>query len=112
MKKKNVFIIAGIAFALGYLLKQTQNEKQRIKPEKALKSVKDRLEKQFNVSGSWIYMKAEPFRKNGFEYEAYHGGITKHTDGKYIPYEFYIDAYSGTVIDMFPQHKEQMNTAL
>ncbi|WP_208585833.1 PepSY domain-containing protein [Gracilibacillus suaedae] len=111
MNKKNTIIIAGFAFMLGYFLRQQQSEKQRIKPEKALKAVKDYFQKKYEVSGSWIYMKSEPLQKNGLEYEVYHGGITKHIDSEYVPYEFYVDAYTGTVIDIFPQHPEQVHTA-
>ncbi|WP_018933609.1 PepSY domain-containing protein [Gracilibacillus lacisalsi] len=110
MNKKNTIIIAGFAFMLGYFLRQQQSEKQRIKPEKALKAVKDYFQKKCEVSGSWIYMKSEPLQKNGLEYEVYHGGITKHIDSEYVPYEFYVDAYTGTVIDIFPQHPEQIHT--
>ncbi|SFM09370.1 Predicted small secreted protein [Gracilibacillus orientalis] len=110
MNKKNTIIIAGSAFLLGYFLKQQQNEKQRIKPEKALKIVKENFQENYEVSGSWIYMKSEPLQKNGLEYKVYHGGITKQFEEQYVPYEFYVDALTGTVIDMFPQHPNQVHT--
>ncbi|MGN8645844.1 PepSY domain-containing protein [Gracilibacillus sp. HCP3S3_G5_1] len=109
MNKKRIIIIAGIAFMFGYFLRQQQTERQRMKPEKVLKLVKEIFQKKYEVSGSWIYMKAEPLQKNGLEYEVYHGGITKHIDGEYVPYEFYVDAYTGTIIDLFPQHPKQVN---
>lgn len=105
MKKNNTIIIACIAFIIGYILRQQQEEKQHLKPEKVLKSVKERFQRKYEVSGSWIYMKPEPFEKNDLQYDVYHGGITKHTNGEYIPYEFYIDAHTGTLLEMFPQHK-------
>ncbi|GAE92890.1 hypothetical protein JCM21714_1913 [Gracilibacillus boraciitolerans JCM 21714] len=104
MNKKNTIIIACIAFSIGYLFRQQQDNKQYIKPEKALISVKESFQKKYEVSGSWIYMKPETFLKNDLQYEVYHGGITKFIDNQHVPYEFYIDAHTGTLIDMLPQH--------
>ncbi len=104
MKRNYTVIIACIAFLIGYILRQQKEEKQLIKPEKALKAVKESFQKKYEVSGSWIYMKPESFRKNDLEYEVYHGGITKQIDTQHIPYEFYLDAHTGTIIEMHPQH--------
>ncbi|UOQ86332.1 PepSY domain-containing protein [Gracilibacillus salinarum] len=103
MNRKNIFIVV-FAFIVGYILGKQLDQKQRLKPENVLKMVKAIYQRQFEVSGSWIYMKPELHQKNNIQYDVYHGGITKQIDGKDVPYEFFVDAYTGTLIEIFPQH--------
>lgn len=103
MKRNQWYVvIMGLSFFLGYVVGKRTEQTQRIKPEEALKQVRDYYKEKYDVSGSWIYMKPEQFQKNGLDYEVYHGGITRNIDGKSYPYEFYLDVYTGTVIEIHP----------
>ncbi|MBC5638609.1 PepSY domain-containing protein [Ornithinibacillus sp. BX22] len=100
MSWKKTVVAAGVAFAAGYLAKQQIDQYQKITPEKALKYAKETFKKQGPISGSWIYMKPEPIEKNGLQYNAYRGGVTRSIDGQNKQYEFYADADTGAVIDV------------
>lgn len=105
MKKRQTILMILLGFLFGYLIGQAEKKKQPLKPETVLKSVKNMVSQHTEVSGSWIYMRSEPYTHHGIDYHVYHGGITKHENGKHVPYEFYVEAYSGTLLDIFPQHQ-------
>ncbi|WP_245902234.1 PepSY domain-containing protein [Gracilibacillus dipsosauri] len=95
--KTNKWILAVVVgFILGYTIQKKTN--QWIKPENALKMAKQKFQQQYDVSGSWIYMKPEQYQIHGLTYDVYHGGITKHVDGQHISLEFFVDAKTGSVI--------------
>ncbi|GEN32487.1 putative small secreted protein [Cerasibacillus quisquiliarum] len=100
MSKKKVILAAGLGVAAGYLAKKQLDHYQKTTPENALKHAKETFKKQGPISGSWIYMKPEKVNKNGLEYEAYRGGITRTIDGENKQYEFYVDVETGAVIDV------------
>ncbi|SER95195.1 Predicted small secreted protein [Gracilibacillus ureilyticus] len=97
MKMKQLLSALGIGIVIGYAFR-TRQEELWMKPEVALKLTKQKFQKHYDVSGSWIYMKREQLYLNDLSYEVYHGGITKHIDGKHIPLEFFVDAKTGTII--------------
>lgn len=99
LKKSNMIIAAGIGFAAGYLAKQQVDTMQQMTPEKALKQAKEAFKQEGPINGSWIYMKQEQFEKNGLLYKVYRGGVTRNIDGDNIPYEFYIDADTGAILE-------------
>lgn len=101
MRKRNIAFAAGIGFVVGYFAKQGTDQLQSFTPEKALTTAKDTFGKLSPISGSWIYMKPESVNKNGLEYTAYHGGVTRNINGENVPYEFYIDVPTGAVIDAY-----------
>ncbi|GIO28821.1 PepSY domain-containing protein [Ornithinibacillus bavariensis] len=100
MSWKKTVLAAGLGYAAGYVTKQQLNRNQKTTPEKALVKVKETFKKLGPISGSWIYMKPETIEKNGLQYTAYHGGVTRNIDGQNKQYEFYADATTGTVIDV------------
>lgn len=103
MKKNQGYIlIAAMLFLLGFVMGKRTEQRQKIKPEEALKQVREYYKEKYEVSGSWIYMKSEQLQKNGLDYEVYHGGITRKENGKSYPYEFYLDAYTGTILEIHP----------
>ncbi|WP_066195074.1 MULTISPECIES: PepSY domain-containing protein [Gracilibacillus] len=104
MKKQQTIILFMLGCLIGFLIGQTRQKNKPLKPETVLRTVKKNISEHTEVSGSWIYMRIEPFRQHDINYHVYHGGITKHVHGEHIPYEFYVDAYSGTVLSMTPQH--------
>lgn len=100
MDWKKVAIAAGVGASVGYVLADQLSKRQTVTPEKALKSAKESFKQQGPISGSWIYMKPEEFVKNGLTYTVYHGGITRTIDGENAQYEFYVDAETGSIIEV------------
>ncbi|GGM26300.1 peptidase M4 [Paraliobacillus quinghaiensis] len=99
MNWKNIICAAGIGAVIGYAAKD-QMTKQPIKPENALKLAKEAFKKHGPVSGSWIYMKPETFTDNGLDYSVYRGGITRTIDNLNKQFEFFVDANTGSIIDV------------
>src|SRR5690606_17837569 len=106
--KKRWALLGLICFGAGLLAGRSITEREHVSPEKALKSIRDMLSQKFTVSGSWIYMKPKDFNKNGLNYTIYHGGVTKRANKKDTPYEFYVDAHTGTILEFFPSHVENL----
>jgi len=99
MKKRNLAIAAGVGLAVGYFAKQQLENSRTLTPERALKQAKEAFKQQGPINGSWIYMKPERYENNGLLYEAYRGGITRNIDGENVPYEFYLDADTGAILE-------------
>ncbi|WP_138420663.1 PepSY domain-containing protein [Aquibacillus sediminis] len=99
MDWKKVLISAGLGALAGYVIAEQVNNRP-ISPESALRSVKETFRKEGPISGSWIYMKPEELNKNGLNYTVYHGGITRTIDGQNHQYEFFVDADTGSVIEV------------
>lgn len=99
MKQCNKVLFAlGVGALLGYSVKK-QLDDLPIKPEIALKKAKARFKETGSVSGSWIYMKTELLALHGLDYTVYRGGITRTEDNVHTQYEFYVDAYTGVIVD-------------
>ncbi|MCT2535028.1 PepSY domain-containing protein [Aquibacillus koreensis] len=100
MDWKKITIAAGVGALAGYIISDQITRRQHVSPEKALKIAKEAFKQQGPVSGSWIYMKPEQLVKNGLDYSVYRGGVTRTVDGVNTQYEFYVDAATGTIIDV------------
>src|SRR5699024_1255968 len=98
MKKRNLFLAICVGAVIGFVAKNQLDQYQKVSPERALKQAKDIFRRKGPISGSWIYMKPETVEKNGLEYEAYRGGVTRNIDGENKQYEFYADVETGAVI--------------
>ena len=93
-------IFAGLAgAALGYAATRKQTE--WLSPEKALKMLKEKATKSYNISGSWILVNRESTSVFGLPYTVYKGGFS---DSRYgsapVHYEFLIDAKTGTLLQL------------
>lgn len=99
MNWKPIVYAAGLGVVLGYTVKG-QLIKQPIKPENALRLAKEAFKQQGPVSGSWIYMKPERLNKHELNYSVYRGGITRTIDSSSKQYEFFVDAKTGSIIDV------------
>lgn len=99
MDWKKLLCAASIGAIIGYTIRDQLLE-QRIKPENALKLAKEAFKQHGPVSGSWIYMKPEEITKNHLSYTVYRGGITRTIDDTNRQYEFYVDANTGSIIDV------------
>ncbi|RCW62671.1 PepSY domain-containing protein [Saliterribacillus persicus] len=100
MKYNKVILAAGLGVIAGFLISEYADKDTLVKPEKALKNARELFKKQGPVSGSWIYMKAEKINRHGLEYLVYRGGITKHSTDSQESIEFYLDAKSGTILEV------------
>lgn len=100
MNWKKAAVVAGVGILAGYVVKEQLVKKQSVTPEKALKSAKEAFKKEGPINGSWIYMKPEEIVKNALTYTVYRGGVTRNIDGENIQYEFYVDAETGSIIDV------------
>ena len=50
-------------------------------------------------------MKPEDYQKYAIKTKVYRGGITRRVNGEQQQFEFIADAYSGSVIDIYPLPK-------
>ncbi|UFT98144.1 PepSY domain-containing protein [Radiobacillus kanasensis] len=100
MKWSRLLVAAGIGALVGYVVKEQVNTTTSYSPEKALNSAKEAFRKEGPISGSWIYMKTKELVKNGLTYTVYHGGITRTVEGEDTPFEFYVDAHTGTIVEV------------
>ena len=100
MNWKKCLMAAGVGALVGYVIADQVQTQKALSPEKALKIAKDTFKQQGPISGSWIYMKPEEFVKAGLTYTVYRGGITRTIDGENAPYEFFVDAETGSIIDV------------
>ncbi len=105
MRWSKVLIGTGIGAAIGFLVgKNYRNE--WITPERALHIAKQKFKEKGPISGSWIYMKPQQLSKEHIDYKVYYGGITRNMGEEKVSYEFYIDAKSGTIVDITRLNKD------
>lgn len=97
MNLKKTIGTLGIGVAIGYFVKAKISE-MPIQPEQALKLAKEKFKEEGAVSGSWIYMKSEDLSLHGLNYRVYRGGITRTINDTNQQFEFYVDAYTGSII--------------
>jgi predicted small secreted protein len=95
MSWKKFITGAALGFAAAYAIK-AQLDRQMISAKKALSLAKAAFGQSAPISGSWIQITPETYEKNNILYTIYKGGICR--DG--AQYEFVIDAYTGTMIDV------------
>lgn len=98
MKLKTFLLGAAVGLISGYTL----SKRMKMSPEKVLAQVKSSFKKTGPIQGSWIHMKAEPFKKGQIHYQVYKGGIFRKDNGASKQYEFSADASTGTIIDVRP----------
>ncbi|SEO83906.1 Predicted small secreted protein [Amphibacillus marinus] len=97
MNWKKSIIALTVGVAIGYSIKAQLNQ-MPIRPEVALKQAKNMFKERGTVSGSWIYMKTESVSLHGLDYTVYRGGISRSINEVNKQYEFFVDAFTGTVI--------------
>jgi predicted small secreted protein len=93
---------AGAGVIAGYFAKEALRKNCLISEEKVLADVKNAFKQTGQVDGSWIKFQPEEFEKHGIKTKVYRGGISRKQDGESKQYEFIADAYTGTIIDIFP----------
>ncbi|MGM9927112.1 MAG: hypothetical protein ACI35P_04090 [Bacillus sp. (in: firmicutes)] len=103
MKWKDIFIGAAIGFACGYATKKVIDQYSQQSPDDILHTVKEKMQEEGKIIGSWILMTPEVYLKNNLRYQVYRGGLTKIINDTQTQYEFIADAETGTIIDCFEQ---------
>ncbi|WP_078545020.1 PepSY domain-containing protein [Litchfieldia alkalitelluris] len=99
MNWRKFLLGVSIGFASGYLVNQTVSNKG-VTAENALKNAKNAFKEIGPVTGSWIHMVPEDYRKNELTYKVYKGGISRELEDQLEQFEFIVDATTGTIIDI------------
>lgn len=86
----------------GYLVSKSIQDQMPIPGEKVLASVKRAFKKEGSIDGSWLQMKPENYSKYALHTKVYRGGIMRTVNGERQQFEFIADAYTGSVIDIYP----------
>lgn len=98
--KINKFLTGTLfGLATGFAIANQLN-KRRISPEKALHNVKNALDDQLVIEGSWIQMTPEKMSNGLLEHMVYRGGITSNEQNRINHYDFAVDAKTGTVLEV------------
>ncbi|MBU8879773.1 hypothetical protein BGM26_12320 [Bacillus sp. FJAT-29790] len=100
MNWKSFLLGVGVGLASGYATRELLAQKTTVSPEKALANAKDAFKKDGPISGSWIYMNAEPYKKGYLQYQVYKGGISRLASGEMEQFEFVADVGTGTILEM------------
>ena len=90
-----------IAFGLGMVAEHQLAKKRTLKPEQILNQMKREFKVDGPIEGSWIEMQRVPWKKFTYETSVYFGGITRYEEKNLVQYEFIVDAYTGSLIDMY-----------
>ncbi|MDP4161752.1 MAG: PepSY domain-containing protein [Bacillota bacterium] len=102
MNWKSFILGASIGLVGGYAVREAISQKAHVPAEKVLQNMKNQFKQNGPISGSWIQMVAEPYKKNQLNYSIYRGGITRTVNGENEQYEFIADASTGTILDVYP----------
>ena len=98
--KTGLTIGAGIGLASGIAATVWIKNKNVLRADDVLNTVKKAFQKEGPIEGSWITFEKQPVRKFAVHSDAYSGGITRMEDGQLVMYEFLADAKTGTVLDI------------
>lgn len=102
MNLRSLLLGAAAGLIGGYCLAQKAESNILISGEKVLADVKSAFKKEGRIDGSWLQMKPENYQKYAIKTKVYRGGITRRVNGEHQQFEFIADAYSGSVLDIYP----------
>lgn len=106
LNKKSWFIIIPVISILlfsGLLVGKRLLTQNFINPNKILAEVKTYF---LHVVGSYILEEPITYQKDNTTYTVYRGGITTFNNDRFTYYDFYVDATTGTVIDIIENEFE------
>ncbi|MBP2241454.1 putative small secreted protein [Cytobacillus eiseniae] len=101
MNWKSFILGVGVGLAGGYAARELLAQKVTVSPEKALANAKAIFKKNGTISGSWIQMTKEPYKKGQLSYEIYRGGISQKSDEQTEQFEFIADAGTGLILEAY-----------
>lgn len=90
-----------LSFVLGVLTFAFIKKHKSLKADDLLKSVKKEFLKEGPIDGSWIELTKVPWKKFAYETDVYYGGISRYEENKLVQYEFIVDAFTGSLIDLY-----------
>lgn len=90
-----------LSFVLGLLTFSVYKKKKTKSADDILKSVKKEFLKEGPIDGSWIELTKVPWKKFAYETDVYYGGISRYEEDKLVQYEFIVNAYTGSMIDIY-----------
>ena len=67
---------------------------------RALKQIRRDFAKEGTITGSWIDHRQTPFQRFAVKTSAYQGGLTRLEDGEPVNYEFKVDAFTGSLLEL------------
>lgn len=67
---------------------------------RALKIIRHDFSREGTITGSWIDHRQTPFQRYAVKTSAYQGGLTRLEDGEPVNYEFKVDAYTGSLLEL------------
>lgn len=101
MNWKSFILGVGVGLAGGYAARELLAQKTSVSPERALSNAKETFKKDGPISGSWIQMTKEPYKKGHLAYDIYRGGISRNIGETQEQFEFIADAGTGIILDAY-----------
>ena len=95
MSWKTFLFGVSTGIAAGVILRETIVSKQSVSAEKVLANAKAAFKKHGPISGSWIQMEKQPYKKSLLDYEVYIGGISRKINDQTEQYEFIAEQKQG-----------------
>ncbi|QZN92520.1 PepSY domain-containing protein [Limosilactobacillus panis] len=74
--------------------------KRPISANRALKLIRHDFAREGTITGSWIDHRRVPFQRYAVKTSAYRGGLTRLEDNEPVNYEFRVDAYTGSLLEL------------
>lgn len=90
-----------LSFLFGAVAFSFVSSKKSLKADDLLKKIKKEFIKEGPIDGSWIELTKVPWKKYAYETDVYYGGISRFEENKLVQYEFIVDAYTGSLIDLY-----------
>ncbi|MCC5895156.1 MAG: hypothetical protein JJU16_06795 [Alkalibacterium sp.] len=90
-----------LSFVLGVSAFAFIKKHKTLKADELLKSIKKEFLKEGPIDGSWIELTKVPWKKFAYETDVYYGGISRYEENKLVQYEFIVNAYTGSLIDLY-----------
>lgn len=105
MSKNKSSFIAGVFLAtgafLGAWLVSKIYEKKLVNGDVIVGNVRRLFTVVGTIEGSWIEMEPVYIEKEDFSGYVYYGGITRKEQEELVQYEFFADAKTGAVLDLY-----------
>ena len=67
---------------------------------RALKQIRHDFASEGTITGSWIDHQQAPFQRFAVKTSAYRGGLTRLEDGEPVNYEFKVDTFTGSLLEL------------
>lgn len=89
-----------VSFGLGVLTGSLISKRAK-DPDDILEEIKAIFKEEGPIEGSWIEMTKVPWKKYAYDTDVFYGGISRMEDEELVQYEFIVDAYTGSLMDIY-----------